>query len=99
MSVNLDKTLPQSGYTLCACRDCMDITVSSKWPAPLALCSECEGAGCLNYSTRANLDYEGGREFECQREDAYDQECTCDHLRAQYDPTYRQCRFCQSLSA
>lgn len=64
--------VPQSGYTPCACRDCMDTTVSSAYPAPLALCSECEEAGCLNYSFRANLDYEGGSEFECQRDDAYD---------------------------
>jgi hypothetical protein len=73
MSVTLIKKTvkPQSGYTPCACRDCMRRAVSSEWPAPLALCSECTDAGCLNYSSRANLDYEGGSEFDCQRDDAY----------------------------
>jgi hypothetical protein len=70
MSITLDKPVPQSGYTPCACRDCMDVAVSSNWFKP-ELCLPCKGAGCLNYSHRPNLDFEGGSEFECQRDDAY----------------------------
>lgn len=94
MSVSLDKNTPrpQSGYTSCACRDCMDITVSSDMTKP-ELCSECVDAGCDAWSSR-----EGRSAFECQRDDAYG-ECTCDYLKAQYDPSYRQCAFCRSLES
>jgi hypothetical protein len=57
--------VPQSGYTPCACRDCMDTTVSSDVTTP-ELCSECADAGCDTWSSR-----EGHSAFECQREDAY----------------------------
>lgn len=56
---------PQSGYTPCACRDCMDTTVSSDTAKP-ELCSECAEAGCDSWSSR-----EGLSAFECQRDDAY----------------------------
>lgn len=58
MAVFAALTQPQSGYTPCACRDCMDATVSSDMRKP-ELCSECAQAGCADY-------------VECQREDAYD---------------------------
>ncbi len=48
-----------SGYTHCACRDCMDTTVSRETTRP-ELCSDCIDAGC---------DDDGSR--ECAREDAY----------------------------
>lgn len=68
MSVSMDKstTAPQSGYTPCACRDCMDTTVSSDVSEP-ELCEECTDAGCDSWSSR-----EGRSGFDCQREDAYD---------------------------
>lgn len=60
---------PQSGYTPCACRDCMDTTVSSDMSKP-ELCSECKDAGCT-----AIAPYNAGVQFcttyECQRDDAY----------------------------
>lgn len=34
-----------SGYTPCACRDCMETAISDDWAVP-ALCWECEEAGC-----------------------------------------------------
>ena len=101
MSVNLLKnvTVPQSGYTPCACRDCMDITVSSDTAKP-ELCSECADAGCEAYpAALAAVDYTitPAACFGCQRDDAYGEGCTCDYLKAQYDPNYRQCAFCASL--
>lgn len=58
-----------SGYTNCACRDCMDVAVSSDMHKP-ELCSECQKAGCV-----AIAPYNDGVQFcsayECQREDAY----------------------------
>lgn len=49
---------PVSSYTHCACRGCMDTTVSGDASAP-ELCSDCEAAGC-----------ESGA-GDCQRDDAY----------------------------
>jgi hypothetical protein len=78
MSINLDKQQPQSGYTPCACRDCMDTTVSSDTGKP-ELCAECKEAGCVvhdvgEYSPHSIV-------WECQREDAYDDDsqrsCGC----------------------
>jgi hypothetical protein len=69
--VTLDKRTetPESGYTPCACRDCMDTTVSSDASKP-ELCSECRDAGCT-----AIAPYNEGVQFcttyECQRDDAY----------------------------
>lgn len=57
-----------SGYTNCACRDCMDITVSSDMSSP-DLCSECLTAGCPSLPERAT--YPDSDYWECQRDDAY----------------------------
>jgi hypothetical protein len=57
--VNLDKPLPTSGYTPCACRDCFDVAISSDVRHP-ELCAPCADAGC---------DADGTE--ECQRDDAY----------------------------
>lgn len=58
---------PQSGYTPCACRDCMDVTVSSDIIKP-ELCSECTDAGCEAYPRGFN---NSSSDWECQRDDAY----------------------------
>jgi hypothetical protein len=65
MSVNLIKNTPtpQSGYTPCACRDCMDITVSSDWTKP-ELCTECTDAGCEPGQSESDA-------YDCLRDDAY----------------------------
>lgn len=65
------ETAPQSGSTPCACRDCMDVAMSGDWTRP-EVCEECREAGCLNYTHRPNLDFEGGPGFGCQRDDAYE---------------------------
>jgi hypothetical protein len=65
-----------SGSTHCACRDCMDVTVSRDTSKP-ELCSKCEDAGC-------SVDIVGPAEIpgyvyvsmpgymrDCQRDDAY----------------------------
>jgi hypothetical protein len=59
MKLTLAKKAPESGYTHCACRDCMDTTVSSNVRKP-ELCAECADAEC---------DRDGG---DCQRDDAYE---------------------------
>lgn len=64
---------PQSGYTHCACRDCMDETMSSDTSKP-ELCAECAEADCEPY--RGDGWFGTGRvtsvaSWECQREDAY----------------------------
>ena len=65
MSVSLDKSTnaPQSGYTPCACRDCMDTVVSSDWTTP-ELCSECADAGCEPGQSESDA-------YDCLRDDAY----------------------------
>jgi hypothetical protein len=65
---------PQSGYTPCACRDCMDIAVSSDWTKS-ELCLPCKGEGCEPFRP-GDSDYESlpGHMRECQREDAYGDE-------------------------
>lgn len=40
-----DAPTPQSGYTSCACRDCMETAISNNVTKP-ELCSECVDAGC-----------------------------------------------------
>lgn len=57
---------PQSGYTACACRDCMDVTVD--WQGEPALCSLCWEAECTPYEHPVYP----GMTYECQRDDAYD---------------------------
>lgn len=73
MSVNLEKNtiVPQSGYTPCACRDCMDTTMPSDMTKP-ELCSECADAGCEPFRP-GDSDYESppGYMRGCQRDDAY----------------------------
>lgn len=39
------ETPTKSGYTSCACRDCMEIAISNDTRRP-DLCGECEDAGC-----------------------------------------------------
>lgn len=58
-----------SGYTSCACRDCMDIALGNE---PV-LCWECEEAVCEIYRPN-HQDYVAlpGYMQECQREDAYE---------------------------
>lgn len=65
------KQQPQSGYTPCACRDCMDTTVSSDTSNP-ELCGECQEAGCEPFPRddwKARVT--AVTTFECQRDDAY----------------------------
>lgn len=60
-----------SGYTFCACRDCMDVTVSDDMAQP-ELCSECQDAGCEPWKTTGEpMSGWYGLAYECQREDAY----------------------------
>lgn len=64
-----DAPTPQSGYTHCACRDCMDTTVSSDVSKP-ELCELCSEAGCVAiapYNERVQF----CTTYECQRLDAY----------------------------
>jgi ribosomal protein S27E len=71
MSLTLNKKLPQSGYTPCACRDCMDTTVSWDAQTP-SRCSLCWEAGCEPFAPDS-ADYNAlpGHMRECQRDDAY----------------------------
>jgi hypothetical protein len=71
MSLTLDKKQPQSGYTPCACRDCMDATVSSDATRP-ELCGECIDADCLRYSEADEREGVPSYSFACQRDDAYE---------------------------
>lgn len=50
-----------SGYTHCACRDCMDTVVSKNMARP-ELCSDCHAAGCGDAGATTWP--------ECQRNDA-----------------------------
>jgi hypothetical protein len=62
---------PQCVYPLCACRDCMDITVSSDTSKP-KVCDECFLAGCEAYRPGdANYEALPAHMRECQRDDAY----------------------------
>jgi hypothetical protein len=65
----------QSGYTHCACRDCMDTTVSSDTTKP-ELCEACREADCV-----AIAPYNEGIQYcsayECQRDDAYGNDPGC----------------------
>lgn len=72
MGVTLIKktSQPQSGYTPCACRDCMDTTVSSDVTKP-ELCGDCIDADCLAYSEADEREGVPSYSFDCQRDDAY----------------------------
>lgn len=63
---------PQSGYTACACRDCMDTAVSGDTTKP-ELCGECADEGCNPYPP-SDADWRAwpvASGYECQRDDAY----------------------------
>ena len=61
----------QSGYTHCACRDCMDTTVSSDTSKP-ELCAACREADCEPWrTTDTPMSTWYGTTYECQRDDAY----------------------------
>lgn len=66
-----------SGYTSCACRDCMDVTVSSDTSKP-ELCTECQEAGCEQCFAPDNC-ATGMDQHDCQRADAYGFVETEDH--------------------
>lgn len=64
--------VPQSGYTHCACRDCMDTTMSSDIARP-ELCTECADAECEIFPRGFD---NSSVVWECQRDDAYgDDQC------------------------
>lgn len=68
MSITLDKPVPESGYTPCACRDCMDVTTSTDVTQP-ELCGQCEEADCEPLPMHP---FPGMLSmFNCQRDDAY----------------------------
>lgn len=57
-----------SGYTPCACRDCMDVTVSGDDTQP-ELCPACQEAECEPLPMQP---FPGMLTmFDCQRDDAY----------------------------
>jgi hypothetical protein len=59
---------PQSGYTPCACRDCMDTAITSDGKP--SLCLLCKDAGCeISYGEFMGAG--GAHSLECQRDDAY----------------------------
>lgn len=71
----MSEPISTSGYTPCACRDCMDVTVSADTSAP-DLCEACRDAGCEPY----RLDPSGFSDhlyyaYDCQRDDAYGDRC------------------------
>jgi hypothetical protein len=59
---------PQSGYTSCACRDCMDVTVSGDTTKP-ELCTECAEAGCEIFPQGLS---DSSVIWECQYDGAYE---------------------------
>jgi hypothetical protein len=64
-----------SGYTPCACRDCMDIAITAA-EGGWTLCWECLEAGCTPLPP-ATGEWPGRRpegDYECQRDDAYGEE-------------------------
>lgn len=69
MSITLDKPVPESGYTPCACRDCMDVAVSSDVSKPEP-CSACCKAGCEPWKTSDTPEVTWyGTTYDCQRDD------------------------------
>ncbi len=68
MSITLNKPEPQSGYTPCACRDCMDVAMSSDVTKP-ELCEACKGADCRDWNSQVGQEHHSW--FTCQRDDAY----------------------------
>jgi hypothetical protein len=72
MKLTLAKKAPESGYTHCACRDCMDTTVSSNVRKP-ELCrtarTPVHGGPRIPAGMSFECDRDGG---DCQRDDAYE---------------------------
>lgn len=56
-----------SGYTSCACRDCMEVAISNDDSKP-AYCHACVAAGCPDYQGQE------GMSQECQCEPDEDDE-------------------------
>lgn len=66
-----DPFASNSGYTDCACRDCMDVTVSSD-TSNAELCEACQEAGCERWrTTETSMSTWYGSSHDCQRDDAY----------------------------
>jgi hypothetical protein len=63
-------TQPDSGYTPCGCRDCMDVSISSDMKSP-ELCSACKEAECTVHNNLPGFMTGYGLGMECQRLDAY----------------------------
>ena len=61
LSAELAASDSDSGYTYCACRDCMDVSISTHIHTP-ELCLLCKGAGCEPNNG------------DCERDDAYGNE-------------------------
>lgn len=51
----IERTLHESGYHNCECRDCFEIAIGQG-----AMCSNCEEAGCVPDSECQHLDAYGG---------------------------------------
>lgn len=62
---------PRSGYTACACRDCMDIANSGDTGKP-ELCGNCIDADCLAYNEADEREGVPSYSYDCQRDDAYE---------------------------
>jgi hypothetical protein len=58
LDAELEASNSESGYTYCACRDCMDVSISTRIDTP-ELCLLCKDAGCEPNNG------------ECCRDDAY----------------------------
>jgi hypothetical protein len=64
----MERVTMASGHTSCACRDCLDIAVSSDMTVP-ELCWACEEADCEPLPMHP---FPGMLSmFSCQRDDAY----------------------------
>jgi hypothetical protein len=54
----------------------------------------------IGHRSKCELSHDDGCDIDCTICAPYaDEGCTCDHIKAQYDPNYRQCNFCNSLEA
>lgn len=63
----------KSGYVHCACRDCMEVTISSEDDAEEgALCLDCEEAGCEAGAGECCVEHE---EFEGEDPHAVSRYC------------------------
>ena len=81
------KRAKESGYTPCACRDCMETAISDDMSKP-DMCHECQDAGCEPDSEcQVEPDYDvDERERELARDaDQYDRELESERLAASHD--------------